>query len=174
MKARVKKIVLTFLVLLPAMAAAQQDLYYYHTIRSSSLAAAYGRTVKAHYAYQVTHNRQFKISGLFIGDEFSINNNRIESDIYNVNLQFQYNLIHKKKLFIATHLGIGGYLLRAEDLIGVKQKETNINLVGGFQAEYYIWRNNMALVVDYDIMFLPFSDVYEFLHVPTGGVGIYF
>jgi len=169
-----KKIVLTFFVLLPATVAAQQDLYYYHTIRSSSLAAQYGRTVKAQYAYQVSHNRQFKLSGLFIDDKFSINNNRVEADLYNVNLQFQYNLIHKKKLFIGMHIGLGGYLLNSKDLIGIEQNERNVNLAGGLQAEYYIWRNNLALVIDYDILFMPFSDVYEFLHVPTGGLGIYF
>jgi len=169
-----KKIILTFFVLLPAAAMAQQNLYYYHTIRSSSLAAAYGRTMKVHYAYQASHNRQFKLSGLFIDDKFSINNNRVEADLYNINLQFQYNLIHKKKLFIGMHIGLGGYLLNAKDLIGIEQKERNVNLAGGLQAEYYLWRNNLALVIDYDILFMPFSDVYEFLHVPTGGLGIYF
>ncbi len=169
-----KKIFAAFIVLLPASLFAQQDLYYYHTIRSSSLAAQFGRTAKTHYAYQVSHNRQFKLSGLFIDDKFSINNNRVEADLYNVNLQFQYNLIHKKKLFIGMHVGLGGYLLNAKDLIGIEQKERNVNLAGGLQAEYYIWRNNMALIIDYDILFLPFSDVYEFLHVPTGGLGIYF
>lgn len=169
-----KKTSFLFFLLLPTTLLAQQDQYYYHTIRSSSLAAQYGRTMKAHYAYQVTHNRQFKISGLFIDDKFSINNNRVEADLYNVNLQFQYNLIQKKKLFIGMHIGLGGYLLNAKDLIGIEQKERNVNLAGGLQAEYYIWRNNLALVIDYDILFMPFSDVYEFLHVPTGGLGIYF
>lgn len=169
-----KRILLGFLIVFPASLLAQQDLYYYHTVRSSSLAAQFGRTVKAHYTYQATHSRQFKISGLFIDDEFSLGENRVEADIYNLNLEFQYQLLHKKQMFLGMHLGLGGYLLNSKDRIGVEQKERNVNLAAGLQAEYYIWRNNLAVVIDYDILFMPFSDVYEFLHVPTGGLGIYF
>jgi hypothetical protein len=169
-----RRIVLTFFILLPSMLLAQQDLFYYHTIHSSSLSAMYGRTVKAHYSYQVSHRRQLQVSGLFVNDDYSQNSNRIKADLYNVNVQFLYNLIHKKKLFIGMRVGLGGYLLNAKDLIGIKQKERNVNAVGGLQGEFYVWRNNLAILFDYDILYMPFSDLYEFLHVPTGGLGIYF
>jgi len=169
-----KRILVSFILLLPASLFAQQDLYYFHTIRSSSLAAMYGRTVKAHYAYQVSHRRQFKLSGLFINDDYRKNSNHVDADIYNVSLQFQYNLVNQKKFFSGIHLGIGGYLLNAKDLIGIEQMERNVNFVGGLQLEYFVWRNHLAVVVDYDVLYMPFSKIYEFLHVPTAGLGIYF
>lgn len=169
-----KKLLLISLFSLPASLFAQQDLYYFHTIHSSSFAAMYGRTVKAHYAYQLSHRRQLKISGAFVSDDYTKNNDDIRADVYNVNLQFQYNMINKKKFFSGVHVGVGGYLLNAEDEIGLKQKERNVNFVGGAQAEFYIWRNNLALVVDYDVLYMPFSKVYRFLHIPTAGLSIFF
>lgn len=174
MRSHMKKALSTFLLFLPTALVAQQEAYYFHTIHSSSLAAMYGRTYKVHYAYQLTHSRQLKLSGLYVFDEYTQNNNRIEADLYNLNVQFQYNLAHVNKVFFGIHLGVGGYLLKAVDLIGLEQKERKINFVGGVQGEYYVRRNSLAIVVDYDILYLPFSDIYEFLHVPTLGVGLFF
>jgi hypothetical protein len=169
-----KKFLLLFIWLLPAGLLAQ-DSYYYHTIHSSSLAAAYGRTYKVHYAYQLSRLRQLKLSGLYVFDEYTQGDgNRIKADVYNVALQFQYNVIHVDKLFFSLNLGAGGYRITAGDLIGVKFKEWKANFLGGAQAEFYLQRNRLALLVEYDVLYFPFSKLYEILHVPTVGVGVFF
>jgi hypothetical protein len=169
-----KKALPFFLLLLPTGIFAQNS-YYFHTIHSSSLAASYGRTYKVHYAYQLSRLRQLKLSGLYVFDEYTqADGNRIKSDLYNVHVQFQYNLIHWNKVFLSANAGVGGYFLRAGDLIGIEHKERKINFGGGFQGEYYLKRNSLAILVDYDILYMPFSDLYEFLHVPTVGVGVFF
>jgi hypothetical protein len=152
-----------------------QDTYYYHTVHSSSLAATYGRTYKVHYAYQLSHLRQLKLSGLYVFDEYTqADGNRIKADVYNAGLQFQYNLLHADKFFFNINLGAGGYRITATDLIGVKFKEWKVNFLGGAQAEFYLQRNRLAILVDYDVLYFPFSDLYEVLHVPTVGVGVFF
>jgi hypothetical protein len=35
-------------------------------------------------------------------------------------------------------------------------------------------RNRLAIVVDYDFLYMPFSDLYDFLHVPTAGLAVFF
>jgi hypothetical protein len=169
-----KKALFIFILLLPVSLLAQ-DTYYYHTVHSSSLAAAYGRTYKINYAYQLSRLRQLKLSGLYVFDEYTqADGNRIKADVYNVGAQFQYNMIHLDKFFFSVNVGAGGYRITAEDLIGVKFKEWKVNFLGGAQAEYYLQRNRLAILVDYDVLYFPFSDLYEILHVPTVGLGLFF
>jgi hypothetical protein len=169
-----KKALFLFMVLLPTGLWAQ-DAYYYHTIHSSTLAATYGRTYKGHYAYQLSRLRQLKLSGIYVFDEYTQSDgNRIKADVYNLGLQFQYNVIHAGNLFFSINAGAGAYQIRAGDLIGVKFKETKVNFLGGAQLEYYLKKNRLALLVDYDALYFPFSKLYEVLHVPTAGLGIFF
>jgi len=169
-----KKVFAFFLFLLPMNLAAQNS-YYFHTVHSSSLAATYGRTYKGHYAYQLSHLRQLKLSGIYVFDEYSqADGNRIKADVYNVGLQFQYNLIHFGNVFFSINLGAGAYQIRAGDLIGIKFKETKVNFLGGAQIECYLKKNRLALLVDYDALYFPFSKLYQVLHVPTAGLGIFF
>lgn len=169
-----KKILLLFIVLLPAGLLAQ-DSYYYHTIHSSTLAATYGRTYKGHYAYQLSRQRQLKFSGVYVFDEYTQSDgNRVKADVYNIGLQFQYNVLHFGNLFFNVNLGAGAYQIKATDLIGVKFKETKVNFLGGGQIEYYLKKNRLALLVDYDALYFPFGRLYEVLHVPTAGLGIFF
>lgn len=169
-----KKILFLLVVLLPAGLLAQ-DSYYYHTIHSSTLAATYGRTYKGHYAYQLSRLRQLKLSGVYVFDEYTQSDgNRVKADVYNIGLQFQYNVLHFGNLFVNVNLGVGGYQIKATDLIGVKFKETKVNFLGGGQIEYYLKKNRLALLVDYDALYFPFGRLYEILHVPTAGVGIFF
>jgi hypothetical protein len=152
-----------------------QDSYYYHTIHSSSLAATYGRTYKGHYAYQLSRLRQLKLSGIYVFDDYSQSDgNRVKADIYNFGLQFQYNVIHRGNLFLNLSLGAGLYQIKAQDLIGVNFKERRVNFLGGAQAEYYLKKNRLALLVDYDVLYFPFGKLYEVLNVPTAGLGIFF
>ena len=169
-----KRIVAFLLGMLPAAAMAQQDVFYYHTIHTSSLAAMYGRRYKVNYTYQLSHNRQLKLSGQYIFDDYTENNDHVESDLYNVNVQFQYQLMHAQRIFFGLNVGVGGYVLNAVDEIGIKQRERTLNFAGGLQGEYYLTRNRLALLVDYDILYLPFSDVYQFLHIPMLGLGVFF
>ena len=172
-KAKLQKKILLIFWLMPGCLAAQ-DFFYYHTINSSSLAASYGRTYRAQYTYQLSHNRQLKLTGLYILDEYDQGLDRIRSDIYNANLQFQYNVIYLKKVFINLSVGVGGYLLKAEDKLKITHEERKINFVGGLQVEYYLLRNHLALIGDFDVLYMPFSDIYEFLRVPGIGLAIYF
>jgi len=165
---------LALLLSLPAAGLAQEG-WYFHTIHSSSLAALYGRTYKVNYAYQLSHRRQLKLSGIYVFDDYTQSDgNRVKADVYNAGLQFQYNLIHAGNLFVNLNLGAGVYQIRAGDLIGVKFKETRVNFLGGGQLEYYLKKNRLALLVDYDALYFPFGDLYEVLHVPTAGVGLFF
>ena len=169
-----KKVFFLFIALLPAGLLAQ-DAFYYHTIHSSTLGATYGRTYKGHYSYQLSHRRQLKLSGIYVFDDYTQSDgNRVKADIYNASLQFQYNIIHLGNLFVNLNLGAGAYQIRASDLIGVKFKETKVNFLGGGQIEYYLKKNRLALLVDYDALYFPFGDLYEVLHVPTAGVGLFF
>jgi len=169
-----KKILLFLPLLWPAGLWAQ-DSFYYHTIHSSTLGATYGRTYKGHYSYQLSHRRQFKLSGIYVFDDYTQSDgNRVKADVYNAGLQFQYNLIHLGNLFLNINLGAGVYQIRAGDLIGVKFKETKINFLGGGQLEFYLSKNRLALLVDYDALYFPFGKLYEVLHVPTAGVGLFF
>src|SRR5262245_57291000 len=76
----------------PARGRAQQD-WYYHTIHSNTLALQYGRTVKLTYANQASRTRQFKLSLYYIYDEFDMGEDRVKSDMYNIYLEFQYQLM---------------------------------------------------------------------------------
>jgi hypothetical protein len=168
------KWLLAMLLSLPAAGLAQEG-WYYHTIHSSSLAAAYGRTYKAHYAYQLSRLRQLKVSGLYVFDDYTQSDgNRIKADVYNLGLQFQYNVAHFGNVFLSVNFGAGVYKIKAGDFIGVRFKETKINFLGGAQIEYYLQKNRLALLLEYDAAYFPFSDLYEILHVPTVGVGLFF
>ena len=156
--------------LAPGSSSAQQN-WYYHTIHSNTVAVQYGRTFKLTYANQLSRTRQFKLSLYYISDQFDSGEDRITSDMYNVNLEFQYKLIHFGRVFINGHAGFGGYHLQAKNLIDQKHDETKFSFIGGFQGEYFIQKSALALVVDYDILYTPWSDVYEFLHLPRIGLG---
>ncbi len=162
-------LMVTIMASLPATSPAQQN-WYYHTIHSSSLAVQYGRTVKLTYANQLSRSRQFKLSLYYISDEFDLGEDLVTSDMYNVNLEFQYNLIHLGKAFVNGHAGFGGYNLQVKNTIDQKHDETKFSLIGGFQGEYFIQRSALAIVCDYDILYTPWSDVYEFLHLPRIGL----
>ncbi len=159
---------------LPEMSRAQQQQWYYHTAHSSSLSALYGRTYKLNYAYQLSRVRQLKISGMYVFDEFDNGPDHVKSDLYNVNLQFQYTLLHFDKAFIGVHVGAGGYMLKAGNLVDQRHKERKLNGIFGLQGEYFINKSSMALVADYDVLYLPFSDLYEFLHLPRVGLKFVF
>lgn len=167
---------LTMLLLtmcLPALSRGQQNTYY-HTIHSSALALQYGRTAKLDYSYQMSRRQQFKLSALFVNDKFDLGRDEVRSKVYNVNLRFQYNLLHIDKLFINGSLGAGAYHLRAKNLLDQEHHETKINFVGGFQGEYFISGSSLALVFDYDFLYLRFSDLYEFVHIPAVGLALVF
>ncbi|RMD96604.1 MAG: hypothetical protein D6814_11090 [Calditrichaeota bacterium] len=167
------KKLLIFLWLLPASLSAQ-DLYYYHTIHTSALSAAYGRTYRGQYTYQLSHRRQLKLTAIYIFDDFSQGRDRIKSDIYNANIQFQYNVIHFKRLFVNVSLGAGGYWLRSQDKLLISIEEKKVNFIGGVQLEYYLLRNNVAILGDFDWLYMPFSDIYEVLRAPAVGIALYF
>lgn len=156
--------------LAPATSPAQQD-WYYHTIHSSSLALQYGRTAKLTYANQMSRTRQFKLSLYYVFDEYDSGDDRIKSDMYNLNLEFQYHVLHFGPAFVNAHAGFGGYYLQAKNLIDQKHDETKFSFVTGVQGEYFIQKSTLAIVVDYDILYTPWSDVYEFLHLPRIGLG---
>lgn len=158
---------------LPAMSRAQQSTYF-HTIHSNALALQYGRTAKLDYSYQMSRRQQFKLTALFVNDKFDLGRDEVRSKVYNVNLRFQYNLLHVDRLFVNGSLGAGVYHLRAKNLLDQKHNETKINFVGGFQGEYYISGSSLALVFDYDFLYLRFSDLYEFVHIPAVGVALVF
>jgi hypothetical protein len=162
-------LMLAILACLPARSQAQQN-WYYHTIHSSSLALQYGRTVKLTYANQTSRNRQFKLSAYYFSDEFDLGEDRVKSDMYNLNLEFQYHLIRFGRAFVNGHAGLGGYYLQAKNLIDQKYDETKFSFIGGFQGEFFIQKGVFALVFDYDVLLTPWSDVYEFLHMPRAGL----
>ncbi len=173
MTAKIFASALLALLALPEMSRAQQQ-WYYHTVHSSSLSALYGRTYKLNYAYQLSRARQLKISGMYVFDEFDNGPDHVKSDVYNVNLQFQYTLLHFNKAFLGAHVGAGGYILKAGNLVNQRHKERKLNGIFGLQGEYFINKSSMALVADYDVLYLPFSDLYEFLHLPRVGLKFVF
>lgn len=166
-------LLLSFFMLSPA-ALLSQDSYYYHTIHSSSLAAAWGKTYKSYYTYQLTHQRQLKLTGIYIFDEFDQNRNHIKSDLYTFSLQFQYNILHLKRIFANVSLGAGGYYLEAADKLKLTHIERKVHMAGGVQVEVYLWRNTFALSGDLDLFYFPFSDIYKTLRSPTIGLAFYF
>lgn len=161
------------LLCLPAAARAQQSEYF-HTIRSNALALQYGRTAKLTYAHQMSRRQQFKLSGLYIGDKFDLGRDEVRSKVFNVNLQLQYNLLHLQRLFVNGSLGAGAYHLRARNSLEQKHNETKVNFAGGVQGELFIQGSRLALVFDYDVLYMRFSDLYEFVHIPTVGLALVF
>ncbi len=161
------------LLCLPTATRAQQSEYF-HTIRSNTLALQYGRTAKLTYMHQMSRRQQFKLSGLYIGDKFDLGRDRVRSSVYNVNLQLQYNLVHLQRLFLNGSLGAGAYHLRARNSLDQKHNETKINFVSGLQGELFLQGSRLALVFDYDVIYMRFSDLYEFVHIPTLGLALVF
>jgi len=151
-----------------------QEPYYYHTIHSHGLSLIGGRTARLNYLYQTSHNRQVKLSGIYVYDAYHQGRNRIRANVYIGNLYFQYHLIHTGDFFLNGSIGAGGYYLSAKDLLKIKHTEWQFDLSAGLEAEFFIVRNQVALTVDYDVLYLPWSKIYQFLHIPTAGVTIYF
>jgi hypothetical protein len=151
-----------------------QEPYYFHTIHSHGLSFIGGRTAKINYMYQISRIRQLKVSGTYIYDGYNQGRDHIKSNIYLGTVQFQYKLINNDKFFLNMAIGGGGYNLVAKDRLNIKLKEWRFNFVGSLQAELYIVRNVLALTVDYDILYMPWSKIYEFMHVPTAGLTLFF
>jgi hypothetical protein len=151
-----------------------QEPYYFHTIHSHGLSFIAGRTVKINYMYQMSRSRQLKISGTYIYDSYDQGRNHVKSNLFLLNALFQYSIISKEQFFLNLALGGGGYNLVGKDRLNIKHKEWRFNFVGGIQAEYYIVNNTIALTLDYDILYLPWSKIYEFMHVPTVGITLFF
>lgn len=171
---RIVIIVFLLTICLGVIEVFAEEPYYFHTIHSHGLAIAGGRTARLDYLYQITRNRQLKISGTFIYDSYRQGRNHIKSNIYNVNAQFQYHLINANEFFLNFGFGAGGYYLSAKDKLNIKHKEWRINFVAGFQAEFYIKHNLLALIIDYDLLYMPWSKIYEFMHLPMAGLTFYF
>lgn len=150
-----------------------QEPYYFHTIHTHGLTLAGGRTIKLNYMYQSSRSRQFKFSGNYIRDSYNLGRNEITTNVYNVNLQFQYVLLHFDKVFVNVSLGPGGYYLRAKDLLDIQYKEWRVNFVAGGQVEIYLIRNKIALTLDYDFFYTPWSRIYDFLHLPNAGLTLF-
>jgi len=151
-----------------------QKPYYFHTIHSHGLSFIAGRTAKINYMFQMSRTRQLKISGTYIYNSYDQGRNHIRSNLFLANALFQYSIINKDQFFLNLALGGGGYNLVAKDRLNIKHKEWRFNFVGGIQAEYYIVNNTIALTLDYDILYLPWSKIYEFIHVPTAGITLFF
>ena len=148
--------------------------YYFHTIHSHGLSLTGGRTGKISYLYQMNHKWQLKVAGTYVYDSYDQERNHIKTNIYNFKVQFQYNLINKEIFFLNLAGGGGGYFLKGKDLLNLKYKEWKFDFVGGLQAEFYIISNKMALTIDYDVFWTPWSGIYEFLHAPTAGITFFF
>lgn len=168
-----KKIAITALLILPVQLLAQEP-YYFHTIRTNSLTASFGRTWKAQYTYQLSRRGQLKVMGTYISDAYDQGNNRIDAEVYNFNIQIQQNIFHYEEFFAHLNVGVGGYQLDAKDRVDTTVRERKFSFAGGLQIEFYLIRNSIALIGDYDILWMPFSDVYRFLHSPTVGIGFFF
>lgn len=166
--------VIALLNLLIAHPTFSQEPYYFHTIHSHGLSFIGGRTAKINYLYQLARNRQLKLSGTYIHDSYSQGKNRIKSNIYVANVQFQYNLLNTEQFFLNGGIGLGGYYLSAQDVLNIKHQEWRVDFTAGAQLEFYIVRNTIALTLDYDFIYMPWSKIYDFLHVPTGGITFYF
>ncbi|MDZ7268099.1 MAG: hypothetical protein ONB48_09635 [candidate division KSB1 bacterium] len=166
-------VIVALLLCLPAAGRAQPSKYF-HTIHSNALALQYGRTAKLTYANQMSRRQQFKLFALYIGDKFDLGRDQVRSKVYNVNLQLQYHLLHLQRLFVNGSLGGGAYHLRARNSLDQKHTETKINFAGGLQGELFIQGSRLALVFDYDVLYLRFSGLYEFVHIPTVGLALVF
>jgi len=151
-----------------------QEPYYFHTIHSHGLSFVGGRTARINYMYQMSRIRQLKVSGTYIYNSYNQGNNHIKANTYMTNILLQYNLIDANQFFINLSFGGGGYNLIAKDRLNIKHKEWRFNFVGGIQAELYVVRNVVALTVDYDIIYMPWSKIYEFLHIPSAGLTFFF
>lgn len=164
---------LVLILLLSGLAAAQEP-YYYHTISSRSISVLGGRTAKVNFMYQLSHSRQFKLSALYIYDTYAKDRNEIKSDIWNLNLHFQWTLMNQGKFFLNWTLGGGTYYFTAKDKLNIKLTEWHVDFVAGLQAEFYLVKNTLAITVDYDIIYMPWSKIYQFLHVPNAGLTFFF
>ena len=162
-----------YLIFLPGCIFAQKP-YYFHTIHSHALSATGGRTAKINYMYQINHHCQLKVSGTYIYDSYDQGRNHIKANIYNTKIQFQFKIINKGIMFLNLSLGAGGYYLSAKDLLDIKYDEWKFDFVAGLEAEFYIVRNTIALTIDYDIFYMPWSKIYQFLHIPTAGFTFFF
>jgi hypothetical protein len=159
-------------LVLPDTSSAQ-DHYYYHTIHTHGLAFSLGRTASFSYLYQMKHNRQLKLSAVYVYDAYNQGRNRIQTNIFNPNVQLQYSIIHHNDFFFNLSFGGGGYYLTAKDRLRIKVTEWRFNFAAGCQAEYYIKQNALALTLDYQFLYLPWSKIYDFLHTPTVGLTIF-
>ena len=168
-----KKLLLLVFFAMPVASLAETP-YYYHTINTNSISAAVGRTVKLNYNYQLTRLRQLRVSALYLSDQFDQERNTIRSKLYNLNVQFKYDLFYLKNSFVNLSIGVGGYYLDSRDKLDVKYTEWHVSFVAGGQFEWYIKKNTLALIADIDFLYMPFSKLYTFLWVPTAGVGIFF
>jgi len=172
-----KCIAILFMLLVVAFGSNRghaQEPYYFHTIYSNGLSFVAGRTIKLNHLYQLSRMRQLKLSGTYVHDSYDQGRNRIRANLFFATAQFQYQLIHSNQFFINLTCGGGGYHLQSKDKLNIKHKEWHFNFLAGLQFEYYIAKNTMALTLDYDILYLPWSKIYEFLHVPTAGVTLFF
>lgn len=158
--------------LAPAIFA--QEPYYFHTIHSHGLSFTAGRTVRLNYMYQLSRIRQLKLAGTYVYDSYDQGRDHVKTNLFLANAMFQYKLINSNQLFLNLAIGGGGYNLVGKNVQRIKVKEWRFNFVGGIQAEYYIVKNTLALTLDYDILYLPWSKIYEFLHVPTAGITLFF
>ena len=166
-------VVILLYICLPGDISAQQP-YYFHIIHSHAISASIGRTVKVNYMYQMNHARQLKISVNYIQDAYEHERDHITANIYNSNAQLQFNFVNKGRLFMNFALGGGGYFLTAKDVLNIKHEEWRFNFVAGLQTEIFMMRNKLAFTLDYDFCYMPWSKIYEFLHVPTIGITWFF
>ena len=157
-----------FSVLLAPTAQSQE--FYYHTINSHSLTLLGGRTVKLNYEYQISHIRQLKFSGGYVSDKFTADRDQVKANMYFLNGQFQYKLFNFDRVFVNGGFGLGGDYVEARNQIDQNHNEWDLHFVGGFQAEYYLSGGDLALTLDYDIFYMPWSKLYSFLHAPMIGI----
>jgi hypothetical protein len=151
-----------------------QDSYYYHTIHSHGLTTNFGRTVKLNYLYQLGHSRQLKLSGIYVYDNYNQARNQVQANIFHTHVQMQWTVYHQDKFFCNLATGGGVYYLRAKDLLSIKFQEWRPNFVGGIELEYFVKRNTIALTLNYDFFYMPWSKIYDYLHVPTAGISFFF
>ncbi len=151
-----------------------QDKYYYHSVNTNTLAASFGKTYKVQYQHQLSHRRQFVFSATYILDKYDLGPDRVESDVYALSIRLQRNLIYLKRAFINVNLGVGGYYTEAINKLDIEVNEVNFNIVTGIQLEVFLVRERLALLVELDGLFMPFSDIYDALRVPTAGLEINF
>ncbi len=168
-----KQHLMWFIMAFLVTAVSAQDPYYYHTISSHGLSIKGGRTGKVNYMYQMSHKRQLKLSANYVSDSYDQDLNKIDADIYSGDIQFQQNVMNINRFFLHFTFGAGGYYVSAQDLLGIEYTERHFNFIGGLQAEVFLLKNSIALSVDYDMFYMPWSNIYEFLHIPTAGLTFY-